>query len=480
MSWSDTRWSGSAPGVLDDPWRTRPHPPRAAAPQRAASARAGLRVDLDAAFATVMFLTMLFASQLGTLSAAMLILMVPAYAAFRRARLWAVLAPRWLLLVPVAVAGASVFWSQAPGESAKFAVEYAITALGGLLLAGAKHPHNVLRGLFAAFVLYVTVALALGQTVAVGNEGGAAFSGLTQGKNLLGDIAASGLLVSLGVLVTSFQRRRWPWAVAAAAGAAMTAYALVASRSAGALMGVSFGVVAMLALLAVVRAGVAVRTVLFGFLGLCLTLALIFHRWLATQLIQLGSDLFDKDATLTGRTYLWYRAQDLIEQRPLLGHGFQAFWLQGNTDAEGLWRYAGITTRSGFTFHNTLIELLVQMGWVGVGLIGAAVAVVLWLLVVRCIKAPTLSLCVWMGVLFYVLVRTPVEAIGLAPLYFSTVLTFMALGFALGRPSQRAPRAARRPVMVPTVRVVSARVLDPQPGARRLLAPPRSSDVGRT
>jgi exopolysaccharide production protein ExoQ len=270
-----------------------------------------------------------------------------------------------VLLIAPGLALLSVFWSEAPGPSAKLAVEFAATVLAALILAGAKNSHAVLRGMFAAFIPYLLIALALGHTTAVGNDGSEAFSGLTDGKNLLGDIAASGLLVSLGVLVTGIQRRRPGWALAALAGAAVAAYAMVISRSAGALLGLGFGLVALGGLLAVYRARVPLRAVLFGFLSLCLMLGIVFHRWLAATMLLLGSELFDKDATLTGRTYLWYRAQDLIHDKPVLGRGFHAFWLQGNIDAEGLWRYAGITTRGGFTFHNTVVEILVQLGWVG-------------------------------------------------------------------------------------------------------------------
>jgi len=61
--------------------------------------------------------------------------------------------------------------------------------------------------------------------------------------------------------------------------------------------------------------------------------------------------------------------------------------------------------------------------------------------------------------------------IGLAPLYFSTVLTFMALGFAIGRPIERRVRSPRRPPPG-ELRVVAVRVLEPPSDTRRLLAPP--------
>jgi exopolysaccharide production protein ExoQ len=469
-------WRDAGDVTFDDPWRAPPRPANHGAMARAPSLRLALNVDVDGCFAFLLFLAMLFAAQLGTVGAAILMSLIPLYAVLQRRRLWAVLAPRAVLFVAPLLALLSVFWSEAPGPSAKLAVEYAATVLGALLLAGARNPHAVLRGMFLAFIPYLVVSLAFGHSTAVGNDGTYAFSGLTNGKNLLGDIAASGALVSVGVLVTSIQRRKVAWALAAVVGIGLAAVTLVVSRSAGALLGLSFGLLAMGGLLAVYRANVPLRAVLFGFLTLCLGLGIVFHRWLAAAMLQLGAEIFDKDTTLTGRTYLWYRAQDLIHEAPLLGRGFHAFWLQGNIDAEGLWRYAGITSRGGFTFHNTLVEILVQLGWVGAIALGAAGLVALWFLVLRCVKGPTLSLCVWTAVLFYMLVRTPIETIGLAPLYFSTVLLFMALGFALGRRGEGAPRKPVQPAGPQPVRVVAVRVLEPgaqtQAYPRQLLPPP--------
>src|SRR5207244_2815073 len=92
--------------------------------------------------------------------------------------------------------------------------------------------------------------------------------------------------------------------------------------------------------------------------------------------------------TLTGRSYLWYRAADFIRERPLLGHGFEAFWVQGNIDAEGLWQYGKITTRGGFNFHNTVIELLVHFGWIGALLTLAVFAIAACALIRRALARP--------------------------------------------------------------------------------------------
>ena len=115
-----------------------------------------------------------------------------------------------------------------------------------------------------------------------------------------------------------------------------------------------------------------------------------------SSLVEDSMTLFEKDPTLTGRTYLWQRAADFIAEKPALGAGFNAFWVQGNPDAEGMWRFAGITERMGFSFHNTLIEWLVNIGWVGVSLLTIVAIVSTILMVRRVMTRPTLALCFWL------------------------------------------------------------------------------------
>jgi exopolysaccharide production protein ExoQ len=75
-----------------------------------------------------------------------------------------------------------------------------------------------------------------------------------------------------------------------------------------------------------------------------------------------------KDATLTGRTDLWIIALQEWAKHPVLGQGYQAFWVVGNPMAEQLWDDFGITTKIGFNFHNTWLSNVVEIGFVGIAL----------------------------------------------------------------------------------------------------------------
>ncbi|MGZ3272332.1 MAG: O-antigen ligase family protein [Caulobacteraceae bacterium] len=398
-------------------------------------------LPLDGAYAFILFCAMLFVQQAGSLSGLVMAVLPLIYLVIRRRQAGEIFRTRWILLAVPAFGLLSVLWSEAPGVTAKYGIEMWLTAAAGIGLSAALRPTAVLKGACLAFAVYMFVSLALGHTTMMAETGGGAaeaFTGLGDGKNLLADIASTGVLISITTVLVGLRQRKPMWTALALCALAADVRVIMMARSAGATLAVS-GAAAALLLLALLslmprpgRIGAIVLT--FASVGI---FAAAF-RDIGAFLISLGAQVFDKDATLTGRTYLWYRANDLIAEKPWFGRGLYAFWRQGNTDAEGLWQYAGILGRSGFNFHNTLVELTVQLG-----LIGAAVFVLVGLvglvgLVRHFVQRPSLMSCFWLAYMLYVIVRAPVEAVGYAPFYFSTCLLFAAAGAGL----QRLPRRA--------------------------------------
>jgi exopolysaccharide production protein ExoQ len=78
---------------------------------------------------------------------------------------------------------------------------------------------------------------------------------------------------------------------------------------------------------------------------------------------------FGKDTTLTGRTYLWSEGIQNGLKKPILGHGYFAFWQPGRPEAEHYWKIFGISGKSGFHFHNLYIQSFVDLGFIGLGTI---------------------------------------------------------------------------------------------------------------
>jgi O-antigen ligase len=82
--------------------------------------------------------------------------------------------------------------------------------------------------------------------------------------------------------------------------------------------------------------------------------------------------LLGKDPTLTGRSEIWDAVFRQVEQSPLLGFGFAAFWQKDSAPAQ--W----VRTQTGWpvpTAHNGWIDLIVQVGWIGAILFGITFAV---------------------------------------------------------------------------------------------------------
>jgi len=401
-------------------------------------------VDGDALFAFALVLPMVYLVQLGTLGAAAIAGLTPAYLFFRRHQLERALAPRLLLYAFPAFALFSAVWSEETKQTLKFALELWVTVTAALLLSSARNQRAVIKAIGLPFIAYTIDALVMGGQVLVGVGNGMAFSGLTQSKNLMAEIASTGLVISGAVMVMSLHWRQWLWFGIFAVGACLELYAVMQARSAGAMLGLALGLVPLLVLSPLVNAGRPLRAWLTGAVALTIVFIALNIRALMTLMMNLGAELFDKDPTLTGRTYLWYRAFDLIQEKPVLGRGYFSFWLQGNIDAEGLWRYAGIVDRSGFNFHNTLVDLLVTVGWLGAAILIATALIGAVALIRRFILRPDLPLVFWIAILLYQLARMPIETLGIQPFYFSTTLVFAALGAAFGR--LPAPRPAHRPI----------------------------------
>jgi exopolysaccharide production protein ExoQ len=396
-------------------------------------------VPFDGVFAFLLISAALFVGQFGALAGAAMAGLPLIFMLLRRRRLAGLLTGRLALMLIPAFALLSAVWSEAPSVSARYAVEMVLTVAGAIALSASDRPAATLKGVCAAFLIYIAVALALGRSVAASIPGGAAFAGVSDSKNVLADIASFGALVSLAVLTVSLRQRRPTWLVVSLLALGLEIYVVFIARSAGAMLGMAAAILALAALIGLSRASKAIRIGSISLLATAVAVAAIASHGLADGLVGMGLRLFDKDPTLTGRTYLWYRAQDLVAEKPWLGRGFYAFWRKGNTDAEGLWRYAGVTDQGGFNFHNSLVEITVQLGWIGASLFCLLALAGAVGLARRYVVRPSLPLCFWIAIFVYALVRAPIEAVGYAPFYFSTILLFAAaaVGLAPLEPGRR-------------------------------------------
>lgn len=264
----------------------------------------------------------------------------------------------WPILIWPVVAWLSVAWSVDPGTTAGQALRFSVTVLIGILL-GARYPVDRL----AQMVFYVVLAgvgasvlLALAQVPLSIAPGGEA-RGIYFHKNMLGGQAILLFAVSAILVMSGW---RIPLSLIGCT-VALMGVGLSGSATAAATTAVLAVGLPMLAALAL-RPLAAITVVL------C---AVFFAGLVAVAFAHLGTDpytealrLLDRDPTMTGRSDLWAAGIAQFWDRPILGAGFGAFWT-GALD----WRTQLVLNELGDVghFHNTFLEVGVQLGFLGLG-----------------------------------------------------------------------------------------------------------------
>ncbi len=131
---------------------------------------------------------------------------------------------------------------------------------------------------------------------------------------------------------------------------------------------------------------------------------------------------FGRDTTLTGRTEIWPYVLDMSSQRPILGYGFDAFW---GTDAFA--RY--VMDRFDWsvpTAHNGYLDVLLSLGWIGVGLtVAFVIAMATRLILSRNRLEPGVAFFVLTCLVYYLLFNI-VESTFFSPNGLSWIITLIA------------------------------------------------------
>ena len=196
--------------------------------------------------------------------------------------------------------------------------------------------------------------------------------GIFGSKNAFGTMQA--LLVQVGVWVLLDHGQRGLMRALALIGVVGGSVLIVAALSVGAVVPL-FGALACSLLAFNLRHFPPRSRVVCLCAGALLTAILSsFLIVFGDELFQAGLQLTGKSADLSRRTELWDVAKQMMQEHPIGGVGYQAFWQHGSPYAEDLWRrFQG--ARSGYHFHNLWYESGVGLGYIGVGLTLLAVAI---------------------------------------------------------------------------------------------------------
>ena len=336
---------------------------------------------------------------------------------------------RWIPAMAVPLLGLlSALWSEAPDQSIRIGVMTLMTVMVALIMADRLSAPRFIAAAHCALLLVVVLSLTR-------YSPGLPLSGYTGSKNVLAYYAAIGILSSLTILLDRAQPSLLR--LSCLATAPLCVLALLLSQSAGALVStvVGLGVFGFLVVMRRLSAQGRMRALIAVFI---IAAPMIIARPVLIEAAHTFQEqVLKKDRTLTGRTYLWERAATIIEARPILGHGYAAFWRQGALEAEGLWRWGHIPDRAGFNFHSDYVEISVALGRVG---LVAFVLTMLMLgvpLVVRAILAPSLPLAFFTAFVMSAYLKTSAESGLILAWTFPTALLFAAAVY--GRRSEGAP-----------------------------------------
>ncbi|MBS3648588.1 O-antigen ligase family protein [Pseudaminobacter sp. 19-2017] len=338
----------------------------------------------------------------------------------------------------------SIFWSAAPGVTARAGVQYMSHIVCALIAARTVNVRTMALGMLAGVIVVLLYSLAFGGYHYDPLDGDYSFVGAFASKNQLGFFASLGIYFALACLFVLGERGFWR--VLSVLGACLSGYALIASQSATSIIATAATLAVMVGLGLTIRFAPRTRKALFA-LGIVLLLGLVFVGLnLGGMEMVLGA--FGKDATLTGRTYLWAEGIAAGWQSPVLGVGYYAYWVQGFSEAERLWEEFYIGTRSGFHFHNTYIEVFVELGFIGL-LLAGLIIIRVWIgHLLRILHGDDIARShLLFGVAFMLLVRSFFEvdvmhpyAIGSFLLYYSAGLLAASkpapsLGFPAAQPA---------------------------------------------
>lgn len=263
----------------------------------------------------------------------------------------------WMLLL---WAGLSFFWSEAPDLTQRRTVGVALVALYAMALR-IRFTDQEFLTLFGWALL-----IALGTSAAMvlvaphwavmeyPHEG--AWNGAFLHKNVLGRIAAVGILFFAFLRWTDQRATLWTGALV------LAAVCLWKSQSASSLV-----VVVALSALGLGLRELPRRRLWRGSTAMVLALGLATAAFYALLNFDLILQILRRDVTLTGRTPLWAALMPLLRDRLWTGYGFRAFWLGWEGPSAEVYR---VLTWLPEHAHNGFLDL-----WLDLGLVGALLGV---------------------------------------------------------------------------------------------------------
>ena len=287
-----------------------------------------------------------------------------------------------LLLAFLAFAWLSISWSVEPGLSMRHALLMVGTAGVGWYIGDRFCLRDQIRlVIWLGWIAAATTVIALFVWNELARSTGAAlgfWSGIYVNRNSLALALSLGLLGSLFFLRMTSRRRAIRWMVA------LQVLVLLLTKSRTPVIGLVVALTVAVVVHWVRRQrGGHISTVAAGYVvgAVFATAGLVVHWYWVDILRRLG-----RDPDLTGRTVVWELVRWFSRLHPWRGWGFEAIWANAHAIGQaqaahgsyeaGLGR--GVPGGWPFSAHNGYYELILGVGYIGLALFVAFLAVAAW------------------------------------------------------------------------------------------------------
>jgi exopolysaccharide production protein ExoQ len=315
-------------------------------------------------------------------------------------QVWSKLKRNPLILAMLILAVCSALWSATPIVTLQMCIQVGLCTLFACYLSARYTTERLMQlvvfmGVAAALLSILFVLALPGYGLFQGYAGGA-WQGICNHKNTLGISMA--FLLSPVFFTDSYSRDR------KLIYAALLLFLIYKSQSRGAWLDTA-GLLLFVACLSLIR---RVRTRELTLMLLVMTsvglgtIALGVHFWplLAAQM--------GKSASMSGRTGIYVEVWRSITKRPMLGYGFGSFWSPESAESHRIGLAIG-WPNIGYA-ENGFLEVALQIGLVGVGLVIAMIAKAVFQ-GIRLLRSPHYSNSVgWFLTILFLAALTNIDA----------------------------------------------------------------------
>lgn len=280
------------------------------------------------------------------------------------ARLWF---PLFLLLLLALLAYASRYWSLAPDITIRRVIALVMSTFFAVYLAaawpGRRLPVLLTQTALILAVLSLIFVVALPSIGIHQDVNAGLWRGVWYEKNTMGWVMVAGAVSAAAVLASPGPHRAlamvaFPFCVLMILG--------TQSKTALLCLMAACGIIGGLWVLRKVGPALAVAGVWTGVVAVAAGVGILIS---APEFIL---EALGKDPSLTGRTEIWEAIGRFSEQRPLTGYGYAAFWGLHSDPAN----YIRVQNQWDVpSAHQGWLEVLIQLGWIGVWSVGAVVVI---------------------------------------------------------------------------------------------------------